>query len=349
MSSGDPEQKVPKKKKRGRRRKPRPLGKNGKEISASAAKLRLLKRLRCTLKFEKELWAQGATLIAGVDEVGRGALFGPVVAAAVILDPNFRIRGLRDSKLLEPEVRERLAKKIREHCIAYAIASVDSLRIDEINKAFYPIAGVFYSQVDKDMTTMTASIHKDNWQKFFDIALPQLLSPGFREDDFQRIKDSQLNALKQDLRNANEEELGKEELMNRIYAGTPYGHAVLGTVAGVQSITLDDVKKFIADHYTRGNLVTGISGDYPNDLVTRLESDLASLPQGTASSGKKSLASIEGQKANGLDVEIIEKDTRSTAISIGMPIPVTRTPSQTRAPPRRAPSASASANPLGSR
>ena len=134
MSAADPEQKVPEqKKKRGRRRKPRPLGKNGKEISASAAKLRLLKRLRCTLKFEKELWAQGTKLIAGVDEVGRGALFGPVVAAAVILDPNFRIRGLRDSKLLEPEVRERLAKKIREHCIACAIASVDSARIDEIN------------------------------------------------------------------------------------------------------------------------------------------------------------------------------------------------------------------------
>src|SRR5205823_8737446 len=120
MSAGESEQKIPEKKRRGRRRKPRPLGKNGKEISASAAKLRLLKRLRCTLKFEKELWIQGAKLIAGVDEVGRGALFGPVVAAAVILDPTFRIRGLRDSKLLEPEVRERLAKKIREHCIAYA-------------------------------------------------------------------------------------------------------------------------------------------------------------------------------------------------------------------------------------
>jgi ribonuclease HII len=133
MSAGDSEKKPPEKKKRGRRRKPRPLGKNGKELSASAAKLRLLKRLRCTLKYEKALWAQGAKLIAGVDEVGRGALFGPVVAAAVILDPNYRIRGLRDSKLLEPEVRERLAKKIREHCIAYAIASVDSSRIDEIN------------------------------------------------------------------------------------------------------------------------------------------------------------------------------------------------------------------------
>lgn len=116
-----------------RRRRPRPIGRNGKEISASAAKLRLLKSLRCTLKYEKRLWAEGAQLIAGVDEVGRGALFGPVVAAAVILDPAYRIRGLRDSKLLEASVREKLARKIREHCICWAIAAVDSARIDEIN------------------------------------------------------------------------------------------------------------------------------------------------------------------------------------------------------------------------
>jgi ribonuclease HII len=102
-------------------------------ISASAAKLRLLKKLRCTIKFEQRAWATGATLIAGVDEVGRGSLFGPVVAAAVILDPAHRIRGLRDSKLLPAERREGLALQIRQHCIAWAIAAVDSARIDQIN------------------------------------------------------------------------------------------------------------------------------------------------------------------------------------------------------------------------
>ena len=102
-------------------------------ISASAAKLRLLKRLRCTLKFEKRAWAAGAQLVAGVDEVGRGSLFGPVVAAAVILDPTYRIRGLRDSKLLPVERREKLAPLIRQHSIAWAVAAVDSARIDQIN------------------------------------------------------------------------------------------------------------------------------------------------------------------------------------------------------------------------
>jgi ribonuclease HII len=102
-------------------------------ISASAAKLRLLKRLRCTLKYEKIAWQTGARLVAGVDEVGRGSLFGPVVAAAVILDPAYRIRGLRDSKLLPADRREVLAARIRQHALAWAVAAVDAAQIDQIN------------------------------------------------------------------------------------------------------------------------------------------------------------------------------------------------------------------------
>jgi ribonuclease HII len=102
-------------------------------LSASAAKMRLLKKLRCTLRYEKRAWESGAVMVAGVDEVGRGSLFGPVVAAAVILDPAYRVRGLRDSKLLLPERRETLAPRIRAHALAWAVASVDAARIDEIN------------------------------------------------------------------------------------------------------------------------------------------------------------------------------------------------------------------------
>jgi ribonuclease HII len=95
--------------------------------------MRLLKRLRCTLRHEKMAWLEGAQLVAGVDEVGRGSLFGAVVAGAVILDPGYRIRGLRDSKLLVAERREELAVRIREHCLAWSVAAVDAARIDQIN------------------------------------------------------------------------------------------------------------------------------------------------------------------------------------------------------------------------
>jgi ribonuclease HII len=103
------------------------------KLSASAAKLRLLKTLRCTLRYEKKAWESGASMVAGVDEVGRGSLFGPVVAAAVILDRGYRVRGLRDSKLLLAERREILAERIREHAVAWAVAAVDAARIDQIN------------------------------------------------------------------------------------------------------------------------------------------------------------------------------------------------------------------------
>ena len=120
--------------KRKKRKAPVPINpKTALPYSKGTLKMRLLKRLKCTLKYEKLAWSAGAKLIAGVDEVGRGSLFGPVVAAAVILEPEYRIRGLRDSKLLDAPTREKLAERIREHAIAYAIAAVDVARIDQLN------------------------------------------------------------------------------------------------------------------------------------------------------------------------------------------------------------------------
>lgn len=87
----------------------------------------------CGGKHEKEARALGYRCIAGVDEVGRGALFGPVFAAAVILDPEIPLRGLRDSKELDAERREVLAVRIRERAAAWAVAAADAYEIDHIN------------------------------------------------------------------------------------------------------------------------------------------------------------------------------------------------------------------------
>jgi ribonuclease HII len=85
------------------------------------------------MKYEKQAWAAGAQLVAGVDEVGRGCIFGPVVAGAVILRPDHGIRGLRDSKLIDQKTREELAERIREKAVAWAVAAVDVARIDQLN------------------------------------------------------------------------------------------------------------------------------------------------------------------------------------------------------------------------
>ena len=103
------------------------------EVSAATLKMRMLRALVCGNKYEKAARAQGASCIAGVDEVGRGALFGPVVAAAVILPPDTRIRGLRDSKQLDREDRERLATAVERKAMAIAIQEIDSETIDRVN------------------------------------------------------------------------------------------------------------------------------------------------------------------------------------------------------------------------
>lgn len=99
----------------------------------SAEKMQYLRTLICNDKHERAARASGAQCIAGVDEVGRGALFGPVVAAAVILPVKVRIKGLRDSKQLLPAERERLDQIIRRVAIAIAIGHADAATIDSIN------------------------------------------------------------------------------------------------------------------------------------------------------------------------------------------------------------------------
>ncbi len=86
-----------------------------------------------TSRYERAARKAGYRAIAGLDEAGRGALFGPVFAAAVVLDPERPIRGLDDSKQLEPDRREVLAERIRERACAWAVGAADAFEIDRIN------------------------------------------------------------------------------------------------------------------------------------------------------------------------------------------------------------------------
>lgn len=102
-------------------------------MARGAAKAGRSTRWKCQGLLESELRARGYHFIAGADEVGRGSLFGAVVAGAVILSPDTPIRGLNDSKQIEPERREVLAERIRERAVAWAVAAVDAATIDSIN------------------------------------------------------------------------------------------------------------------------------------------------------------------------------------------------------------------------
>ena len=90
-------------------------------------------KLQIMLQHERRLWASGRTYVAGVDEVGRGPLAGPVVAAAVILPQDFDVLGIDDSKKLSPKKREELFEVIKEKALAWAIGWQGPEVIDAVN------------------------------------------------------------------------------------------------------------------------------------------------------------------------------------------------------------------------
>jgi len=184
----------------------------------------------------------------------------------------------------------------------------------------YPIATSFEWQVDKEMTVFTGTTHVDNLDRYYSLIRQMLLEPGFREEDFTRLKAEAINFLRVSLREGNDEELGKEQLYNGIYANHPYGHHNLGTLSALERLTVDDVRDFYRRHYSRRNLVLGLAGGYPAPFPARALLDFQKLPV-----GKSDRKKFDSQKpGQGIEIEIIQRETRSTAISIGFPIRVKR-------------------------
>jgi ribonuclease HII len=109
---------------KGRKRRPR---------TASGRRRAENRRLQKLTELEQAYWDRGLTLIAGVDEVGRGPLAGPVLAAAVVLPPGVMIRGVDDSKKLSAETRAVLYEEIRSKAVAIGVAGASTREVDRIN------------------------------------------------------------------------------------------------------------------------------------------------------------------------------------------------------------------------
>src|SRR5262249_10939117 len=142
----------------------------------------------------------------------------------------------------------------------------------------FPMAASFSSQVDKEMTTFSGVTHADNLAEYYKIVRARLLNPGWREDDFRRLKDEAITDIKDNLRN-NDEELAKEVLYSDIYRGTLYESYNGGTVKSLEAITLDDVKAFYRSNYTQSNLFLGIAGGYSPNFLEAMKKDFRGLPE----------------------------------------------------------------------
>ena len=190
----------------------------------------------------------------------------------------------------------------------------------EILKLLYPMATSYDVRVDKELTTFSGRVHRDNLDAYTALMLDAVMHPAFAEDDFQRIKQQTRDYITKTLRYASDEELGKQTLYGAAFAGSPYAHLVAGTVAGLDAITLDDVRAFYASHFTRGALRLAVGGGYDAKLVARLQASLAGLPAG----GAAPVAAPALAPVGGRPVTIVQKPGAATAISFGHPIDVKR-------------------------
>jgi zinc protease len=193
--------------------------------------------------------------------------------------------------------------------------------IQQINDAMYPIASGFEAQVDKEMTRLAGQVHKDNLDTWYGLVRGQLLNPGWREQDFRRVKTQLINSIRTSLVGNNDEELGKEVLYSEIYGpGHPYGSLNLGAIADIEAITLADVKAFYEDYYIANNLTVGLAGGYGDDFAARIAGDLQGL--GGGARARPEIPPAPPLAANA--AVIIEKETRAVAVSLGIPIDLRR-------------------------
>ena len=226
-----------------------------------------------------------------------------------------------------------------------ADASTENRSYEEVLKALFPIASSYPVRVDRELTTLTGRTHRDNIDLFFELYSDAYLRPAFDPDDFERIRSDAVNYLENQLRFSSDEELGKAALYEFVFAGTPYSHPTVGTVEGLQSITLEDVREFYERHYRQRNATPGLGGGFDDELRERFEASLAGLPQvmpgvvlaADSPSGAVEIANrteapaagiadpvIDPPALAGREVLLVAKPGADASISFGFPIDVSR-------------------------
>lgn len=203
---------------------------------------------------------------------------------------------------------------------ALMLASAGSRRMTykQIVDSLFPMASGVTSIVDKEMITFCGETHRDNLNAYADIFREMILDPGWREDDFARLKDEAISLLTVGLRGENDEELAKEVLYQEIYAGHPYGRQNAGTVTALRNLALDSVRKFYLRKVRNAPVTVGVAGGFPEGFAA----EMAAAFESGRGIGKQEIP--EPPDAAASTAVLIQKPARGVAISFGFPIRVRR-------------------------
>jgi zinc protease len=250
----------------------------------------------------------GKTSVAGIRTVFLPSPASPLVALRVFFqvgavdDPE----GKQGLALLTAEMLGKGGSKARTYA--------------EVLDALYPLAAQIRVYGDKESIVFEGTIHRDNLAKFADLLAEQVLTPRFADDDFTRNRQDALDYVTKTLRGSSDEDLSKQAMASILFYNHPYGSPSQGTVAGLNAITLEDVRKMYASHFTRDRLIVGVAGGYPAEFEEAFAKRFAALPAKAPPLAK--LPPLPRPKRNRLIV--VDKETRAYAISIGRALDVTR-------------------------
>ena len=200
-----------------------------------------------------------------------------------------------------------------------AEGGTEALSAKQLLETLFPMAADVRVRVDKEQTTFFANVHRDHVQKMVAILGDIVAHPRFDAAEFARLRDAAINDVEKRLRQGDDENLGKEALAELMFRGHAYGRLTLGHASDLRKLTLDDVKKQAMRVFSRDRLTIGVAGGYSPDVIDKLKSAVAILPETGAP-----LVEIALQQPHKPRVLIVEKQTPSTAVSIGVPWSVTR-------------------------
>jgi zinc protease len=271
------------------------------------------------------LWVLPLTLTAlvGADAVAASKHHTPieVVAVASDADPIVNLRvvfraGSRD----DPAGKEGLTS-LSAHLMSEATRSHDAAALKQ---ALFPWAAELGVQVDKETTAFIGRVHQDHLWRFLSLYLQMLQAPRLDQGDFERVKEQHLNRVERKLRSADDELLVREALETQLYdrgdVRHPYRHTPAGTVAGLKSITLDDVRAHIMRTFTRDRVILGLSGGFEPGHQDLLSAALSALPL-----GKGPRPALPPAPAiDKTSVLLVDKEAPGSAISVGFHVELDR-------------------------
>ncbi len=225
----------------------------------------------------------------------------------------------RNGSVCDPAGKEGLTGLTADMIIESGTATMNSTAI---RKLIYPWAANMSSSTDKEVSIFSFDVPTQYLEQFYVKVIRELfIHPSFEKSDFERLLSNQQNYVEQVIRQSSDEEYGKKYLEYVLFDGTRYQQLVDGTVAGLKTITTEDVKKHYREFFTRNNVMAGIAGDYPVSIVTKLKNDLNLFPNVKVESPALTMPA----QPKGISVSIVsKKGALGSAISAGFPMNLTR-------------------------